>query len=113
MKSRTSRSFRFKGAVGTSHLSIQNTGTSGKICWTVTDDGIIDYAGAESPVDYPFELIPFKGSGQGISHSASTPKHVEYYTLSGLRTESPVPGIYIRRTIHTDGKVEVEKVFLE
>ena len=113
MKSRTTRSFRFKGAAGTSYLSIQNTSTSGKICWTVTDDGGIDFAGAESPVDYPFELRPFKGSGQGISHSASTPKHVEYYTLSGLRTESSVPGIYIRRTIHTDGKVEVEKVFLE
>lgn len=113
MKSRTTRSFRFKGAAGTSYLSIQNTSTSGKICWTVTDDGGIDFAGTESPVDYPFELRPFKGSGQGISHSASTPKHVEYYTLSGLRTESSVPGIYIRRTIHTDGKVEVEKVFLE
>ena len=114
MKSRTTRSFRFKGAVGTSYLSIQNTGTSGKICWTVTDDGGIDYAGAESPIDYPFELIPYKGNGQGISHTDSTPIHVEFYTLSGLHTESPVPGgIYIRRTILSDGKVEVEKVFRE
>ena len=113
MKSRTTRSFRFKGAAGTSYLSIQNTSTSGKICWTVTDDGVIDYAGAESPVDYPFELIPYKGNSQGISNMASTPAHVEYYTLSGLRTESPASGIYIRRTIHADGKVEVEKGFYQ
>ena len=111
MKSRRTRSFRFKGAVGTSYLSIQNTSTSGKICWTVTDDGGIDYAGAESPIDYPFELIPYKGNSQGISCTPSTPKHVEYYTLSGLRAGSPTPGIYILRTIHADGKVEVEKVF--
>ena len=113
MKGRTTRSFRFKGAAGTSYLSIQNTSLSGKICWTVTDDGVIDYAGAESPVDYPFELIPYKGNSQGISNMASTPAHVEYYTLSGLRTESPASGIYIRRTIHADGKVEVEKGFYQ
>jgi hypothetical protein len=112
MKSRTTRSFRFKGAAGTNYLSIQNTSTSGKICWTVTDDGGISYAGAESPIDYPFELIPYKGNSQGISNTTST-THVEYYTLSGLRTESLTPSIYIRRTIHGDGKVEVKKVFCQ
>ncbi len=111
MKSRATRSFRFKGAAGTSYLSIQNTSTSGKICWTVTDDGSINYAGSESPIDYPFELIPYKGNSQGISNTTSTSTHVEYYTLSGLRIEYPTPGIYIRRTIHADGKVEVKKVF--
>jgi hypothetical protein len=80
----------------------------------VANNGGIDYAGAESPVDYPFELIPYKGNSQGISHTESTPIHVEFYTLSGLHTESPVPGgIYIRRTILSDGKVEVEKIFRE
>lgn len=110
MKNRTTRSFRFKGAQGTDYLSIQNTGTSGNICWTVADDGIINYAGSQTPLDYPFELIPYQPGAQGLCQLLSTPVEVKYYTLSGLCIENPGLGVYIRRTVCVDGEVRIEKI---
>ncbi|MBR3859116.1 MAG: hypothetical protein IKJ18_03760 [Bacteroidaceae bacterium] len=112
MKSRTTRSFRFKGAVETNYLSIQNTSTSGNVCWTVTEDGTVNYAGAETPIDYPFELIPYHSGVQGVDAlNATRVATVQYYTLEGKQLSEPRKGILICRTIHMNGTAEVKKVF--
>ena len=111
MKTLAVRPFRIKGAMGTDNLSIQNNGTSGNICWTVTDEGIINYAGSETPIDYSFELIPYRNVGQGVHvpHDAHVIA-IQHYTLNGQPTSKPINGIFIRRTIYTDGTVYVEKI---
>jgi hypothetical protein len=112
MKTLAVRPFRIKGAKNTDWLSIQNNGTSGNICWTVSDEGIINYAGAESPTDYPFELIPYRNAGQGVCTPHDAPvMAIRYYTLSGQPISEPQGGILIRRTIYADGKVHIEKVW--
>lgn len=112
MKAKTSRSFRFKGAADTDFLSIQNTGSSGNVCWVVADNGGIDYAGTEIPVDYPFELIPYLDGEQSISTLDNTDvTEVQYYTPNGQRIAEPREGILICRTIYTDGTAKVKKVF--
>ena len=112
MKTLAVRPFRIKGAKNTDWLSIQNNGTSGNICWTVSDEGIINYAGAESPTDYPFELIPYRNAGQGVCTPHDAPvMAIRYYTLSGQPISEPQGGILIRRTIYSDGKVHIEKVW--
>ena len=37
-------------------------------------------------------------------------ERIEYYDLNGIRLDSPVHGINIRRIIYTSGKVVVDKV---
>lgn len=113
MKTIAVRPFRLKGAKGTDWLSIQNNGSSGNICWTVSDDGVINYAGAESPVDYAFELIPYRNAGQGVCLPHDAPvMAIQYYTLSGQPTAKCSGGIHIRRTVYADGVIKVEKVLL-
>lgn len=112
MKSRATRSFRFKGAAETNYLSIQNTSTSGNICWTVTEDGTINYAGAATPIDYPFELIPYHSGEQGVDAlNATRVATVQYYTLEGKQLSEPRKGILICRTIYMNGTAEVKKMF--
>ena len=114
MKATTLRPFRFKGAKGTDYLSIQNNGTSGNICWTVADDGTINYAGAATPIDYPFELVPYsEGMGLHPSRLVAVPVATSYYSLSGQRLCAPQPGIVICRTAYADGTVSVRKVLIK
>ena len=113
MKTLAVRPFRMKGAMGTDYLCIQNNGTSGNICWTVSDDGLINFAGSETPVDYPFELIPYRNGVQGMyAPNAEQVMTVQYYTLSGHPVAKCNRGIYICRTVYADGTVKVKKVQL-
>ena len=114
MKATTLRPFRFKGAKGTDYLSILNNGTSGNICWTVADDGTINYAGSATPIDYPFELVPYsEGMGIHPATAVGTPVATTYYSLSGQRLCAPQPGIVICRTAYADGTVSVRKVLIK
>lgn len=112
MKGYSLRPFRLKGAKDTDYLSIQNNGTSGKICWIVDAEGTIQYAGSESPVDYPFELVPYR-AGQGIDMpSVADPVVVTYYSLDGMRLSAPRSGLVICRKVYADGSVHVAKQFI-
>jgi len=114
MKATTVRPFRFKGALGTDYLSIQNNGTSGDVCWTVDAGGIINYAGAATPVDYPFELIAVDEVTLGVDNTlCRCPIAVYYYSLSGVLVDAPRSGMLIRRTVYSDGTVDVCKEIMQ
>ena len=113
MKVTTLRPFRIKGAKDTHYLSFENTATTGDICWTVGADGSINYAGAPTPVDYPFELIAADDLTLGLSAPTALPLSLQYYSLGGIRLEAPQSGIVICRRIWSDGSVSVEKVLLK
>lgn len=107
------RPFRLKGAKGTHWLSVQNTGTSGNICWTVDADGVINFAGSEAPVDYPFELVALDEDGLGVeSVMSSSLISTQYYSLNGVRLMAPCSGWIICRRLWGDGRVTVEKQFV-
>ena len=113
MKTTTLRPFRLKGAKGTHWLSVQNTGTSGNICWTVDADGVISFAGSEAPVDYPFELVALDEDGLGVeSVMSSSLISTQYYSLNGIRLTAPCSGWIICRRLWGDGRVTVEKQFV-
>ena len=113
MKDITMRPFRFRGAKGTDYLSIQNTGTSGNICWVVDAGGTINFAGSAEPKDYPFELIPYE---EGMGMTPILPAELaetRYYSLSGARIDEPASGIFIRCRIWTDGTVVTDRILMK
>ena len=113
MKDIAMRPFRFRGAKGTDYLSIQNTGTSGNICWVVDDGGTINFAGSAEPKDYPFELIPYE---EGMGMTPILPAELaetRYYSLSGARIDEPASGIFIRCRIWTDGTVVTDRILMK
>ena len=113
MKTTTLRPFRIKGAKDSDWLSIQNNGTSGNVCWVVADDGGINFAGSEIPVDYPFQLISADDVELKLSPViADIPIAEEFYSLGGLRLDTSQPGIVLCRRIWSDGSVTVEKLLV-
>ena len=114
MKANTLRPFRFKGAKGTDYLTILNNATSGNIYWTVDADGILNYAGASEPVDYPFELVPYSEDMDiDTTTAVGLPVATLYYSLSGTRLHAPQSGIVICHTTYADGSVSVRKVLIK
>ena len=110
MKATTLRPFRIKGAKDSDWLCIQNNGTTGNVCWVVTNDGVINFAGSEIPVDYPFELITADDISLDMQiYTTAIPFSVRYYSLEGMRLDSPSPGIVIRHTMYSDGTVSIKK----
>ncbi len=113
MIERAMRPFRFRGAKGTDYLSIQNTGTSGNICWVVDAGGTINFAGSAEPKDYPFELIPYE---EGMGMTPILPAELaetRYYSLNGARIDEPASGIFIRCRIWTDGTVVTDRILMK
>jgi hypothetical protein len=114
MKATTLRPFRIKGAKDSDWLCIQNNGTSGNICWVVSDGGVIDFAGSEAPIDYPFELIAADDITLGVSSiTAATLLAEHYYSLDGVELDTPQRGIVLCRRIWSDGNVTVEKLLVK
>lgn len=113
MKATTLRPFRFKGAKDTHYLSIENTATSGNICWTVGDGGVINYAGAAAPVDYPFELLPADGIELEVSAptSSATLLAEHYFSPDGLPLSKPHRGLMICKRVWSDGTVSAHKLY--
>ena len=114
MKATTLRPFRIKGAKDSDWLCIQNNATSGNICWVVSDGGVIDFAGSETPIDYPFELVAADGITLGVSSiTAATLLAEHYYSLDGVELDTPQRGIVLCRRIWSDGNVTVEKLLVK
>ena len=114
MKATTLRPFRIKGAKDSDWICIQNNATSGNICWVVSDGGVIDFAGSETPIDYPFELVAADGITLGVSSiTAATLLAEHYYSLDGVELDTPQRGIVLCRRIWSDGNVTVEKLLVK
>lgn len=114
MKTTTLRPFRIKGAKDSDWLCIQNNATSGNICWVVSDGGVIDFAGSETPIDYPFELVAADGITLGVSSITTATLLAEhYYSLDGVELDTPQRGIVLCRRIWSDGNVTVEKLLVK
>ena len=59
-------------------------------------------------LSYSYNMHQKEGIGQ-LSADREISR-AEYYTVSGLKVQSPEKGLYIRRTVYSDGTVDVEKV---
>ncbi len=63
---------------------------------------------AESAVDEYYPTCV--STGISTPSVSSEEKRIEYYSLDGTRTDTLTKGIYIRKTIFTDGKTQTDKV---
>lgn len=59
-----------------------------------------------------FELKSLSTSIHGIYSESKNVSRVEYYDMNGMRIMSPERGLYIKKTVFTDGSVDVDKMFL-
>ena len=48
-----------------------------------------------------------------IGEEAAEIVATEYYNIQGMRVANPAPGIYIRRTLHSDGTSRTAKVLIK
>lgn len=64
------------------------------------------------PLVYDYEKEEIRPAGIKTVESGAEVKAVTYYDLKGVRVVNPVKGLYIKKSITTDGNVKAEKVIL-
>lgn len=108
--------YYIRGLIGSNHMAIR---TLTKDYWTVDEDGTFQPKGTTLLEDFPFVLTKVSDDqiGTGILDveldGMDGVKSVEYYTVAGVKCSGKEPGVYLRKTTTTSGKVITRKVVVK
>lgn len=77
--------------------------------------GLQSFYVAEDGTTYASDLVTESTVSTGISNTESSRKAVktEYINMSGIRTATPDKGLYIKKTLYSDGTSKTEKVLIK
>ena len=75
-------------------------------------DGVATYSKLMTLDVETGEITESDGSGAVESIYQAEVKDVEYFTLSGVKVKNPQNGIFVKRTIYSDGKVTASKLLM-
>lgn len=77
--------------------------------WKVITGGVMAYLYSEDNT-YESYVIQTESSGVKTIGADATVKSVTYYDLNGLKVMNPAKGMYVSRTVYSDGTVVTSKV---
>ncbi len=113
---KTYQPFYIRGLVGSDRKAIRTL--TKEEYWQVDDEGTLKMKGATSLESFPFLIIPVKdGQLTGIENvefaDGDEIVKVEYFTISGAKTNDKVPGVNVVKYTTRSGKVVTKKLVVK